>query len=96
MTLDIPVPAVPGETSDVGESTMGVLFDSLHEQNMSQLAQIGVMSQGDLKTISKATDYDYLQAKNMVSLAEALGAREVGSRVNPGGPVPATDVAKSA
>jgi len=65
-------------------------FDALHEQNMAALGSIGTMYVGDLKTISKAQDYSYLQGKEMVSLTEALGAREVGSRVNPSGPVPAT------
>lgn len=31
----------------------------------------------------------YLQDRNMVSLPEALGAREVGSKVTPAGPAPA-------
>lgn len=65
-------------------------FESLHDQNMAQLGAIAVMYQGDLKTISKAQDYSFQQGKDLVSLTEAVGVREVGSRVNPSGPVPAT------
>ena len=65
-------------------------FDSLHEQNMAQLAQVGVVAQQGFVTVAKASDYSYLQGKDMVSLTEAMGAREVGSRVNPAGPSPAT------
>jgi len=61
-------------------------FDALHEQNMATLGVIGTMYTGDLKTVSKAQDYGYQQEKNMVSLAEAMGAREVASEKNPGGP----------
>jgi len=67
-------------------------FESLHEQNMATLGVIATMYTGDLKTVSKAQDYSFQQDKSMVSLSEALGAREVGSRVNPAGPVPATPV----
>jgi len=67
-------------------------FDSLHEQNMAALGAIGTMYLGDLKTVSKAQDYSFQQDKGLVSLAEAVGVREVGSRVNPAGPVPSTPV----
>jgi len=57
-----------------------------HEQNMSALAQLGNIAVRDAMTISKVVDYDHLENKRMVDLAEALGAREVASEVNPGGP----------
>jgi len=66
--------------------------ENAHEQNMAQLAQVGVVAQQGFVTVSKTIDYDYLEAKNMVSLTEALGAREVGSRNTPAGPSPATAV----
>ena len=65
----------------------------IHEQNMSQLGQIGVIAQQNFVTINKAADYSYLEGKELVSMTEAMGAREVGSRVNPAGPVPSTTVA---
>lgn len=34
----------------------------------------------------KAMDYSFLQGKDMVSLPESLGAREVGSQTTPAGP----------
>jgi hypothetical protein len=65
-------------------------FNALHDQNMAGMGQAITRFQNDVVTISKAADYSYLQAKDLVSLAEAVGVREVSSRVNPAGPVPAT------
>ena len=86
MSPDLTIP-VPGE----GEEEMPISEQaaSLHEQNLAQLGQIGVIAQANLVTISKAQDYSFQQGKDMVSLTEALGAREIGSRVSPGGPSPA-------
>lgn len=67
-------------------------FASLHDQNMAAMGQAIAMFQTDAVKVSKAADYDYLQAKDLVSLAEAMGAREVASRVNPAGPAPSTPV----
>ena len=88
-TLDIPVPAGEGDV-EMAEPT--AQFGSLHDQNMAGMGAALTRFQNDAVTVSKAADYDYLQAKDLVSLAEAMGAREVGSRVNPSGPVPATAV----
>jgi len=82
-TVIVPVPILDGE--EEGVYTMA-LSDNLHEQNMSQLAQIGVVAQAGFATVAKAADYSYLQGKDLVSLTEALGAREVASKVNPAGP----------
>jgi hypothetical protein len=60
--------------------------DKLHEQTMTSLGQIGNLAQGNIVTVSKAFDYDYLEGKRLVDLGEALGAREVASEKNPGGP----------
>ena len=65
-------------------------FERLHDQNMAGMGQALTMYQGNAVTVSKAADYHYLQDKNLVSQEEAVGAREVGARVSPGGPVPAT------
>jgi hypothetical protein len=54
-----------------------------------QLSQLGIAAASNFTTVSKAADYSYLQGKDMVSLTEAMGAREVGSKVTPGGPAPA-------
>ena len=56
------------------------------EHAANQLLQIGNVAQQGFVTVQKAFDYDYLEGKQMVSLAEALGAREVGSEKSPGGP----------
>ncbi len=87
MSPELSIP-VPGE--GVEEMSMSDQAASLHEQNLAQLAQIGVLAQANFVTVGKAQDYGFQQEKNMVSLTEALGAREIGSRVSPGGPTPAT------
>jgi len=69
----------------MGDDVMAA-FDALHKQNMAALGTIGTMYMADVKTVSKAQDYSYLQGKDMVSLTEAMGAREVGSQTNPAGP----------
>ena len=84
----IPVP-------DKGVSTMAAAeptaqFAALHDQCMAGMGAAITRFQNDVATVSKAADYHYLQDKGMVSLEESLGAREVGSRVNPAGPTPAT------
>lgn len=70
-------------------------FGALHDQNMAGMGQAMTRFQSDAVTISKASDYSYLQAKDLVSLSEAVGVREVASRVNPAGPYPASTTAPS-
>jgi len=67
-------------------------FGSLHDQSMAAMGQSMAQFQADRVTVSKAADYAYLQDKDLVSLAEGVGVREVASRVNPSGPVPATPI----
>ncbi len=67
-------------------------FAALHDQNMAGMGAAITRFQNDVVTVSKATDYSYLQDKGLVSLSEAVGVREVASRVNPAGPAPATPV----
>lgn len=87
--LHIPVPGEPGEESE----TMADVTPMFSEQAANTLLQIGNVAQAGFVTVNKVIDYDYLEGKHMVSLTEALGAREVGSRSSPGGPV-AADPAK--
>ena len=86
--IEIPIGTGPQTEETVemaeGSATQG-LATQAHEQNMSQLAQCGIIAQQNFITVGKAADYSYLQGKDMVSLTEALGAREVGSEKNPGG-----------
>lgn len=84
--LQIPVETGQGEIA-MAEPT--AQFGALHDQNMAGMGQAMTRFQNDVVTVSKAADYGYLQDKDLVSLAEAVGVREVGSRVNPGGPTPA-------
>ncbi len=64
-------------------------FGSLHDQNMAGMGQAITRFQNDVVTVSKAADYSYLQDKDLVSLAEAVGVREVASQTNTAGPRPA-------
>jgi hypothetical protein len=81
--LTIPVPQGQGD-DEMTEAT--AQFAALHDQNMAGMGTAMTRFQGDQVTVSKAADYSYLQGKDMVSLAEAMGAREVASEKNPGGP----------
>lgn len=65
---------------------MANLAEQSHEQNMGQLAQVGVIAQQNFVTTTKMADLDYLEGHRLVDLTEALGAREVGSEKNPAGP----------
>jgi hypothetical protein len=47
-----------------------------------------VIAQNNFVTTAKAQDFDYLEGKRIVSLPQALGAREVGATQTPGGPTP--------
>jgi len=87
-TIVIPVPG--SGVNEMAEPT--AQFSALHDQNMAGMGQSYAQFQADRVTIAKASDYDYLQAKNLVSLSQAVGVREVTSRVTPGGPSPATPV----
>lgn len=76
-TLDIPV---EGEgVEEMAEPT--AQFGALHDQNMAALGQAISRFQNDAVTISKASDYSYLQDKDLVSLSEAVGVREVASQI---------------
>jgi hypothetical protein len=79
MSTDVNIP-IPG---DAAMSDVTANF-STHAAN--QLLQSGNVAQNNFITVQKVIDYDYLEGKNMVSLTEALGAREVASEKNPGGP----------
>ena len=45
-----------------------------------------VIAQQNFATINKELDLDYIEGHRVISLPEALGAREVQAKVTPGGP----------
>jgi hypothetical protein len=45
-----------------------------------------VVAQQNFATINKELDLDYIEGHRIISLPEALGAREVQAKVTPGGP----------
>lgn len=71
--------------SGTGENGMDVT-ERFAEQAANTLLQIGNIAQANFVTVGKMLELGYLEGKDMVSLAEALGAREVASKENPGGP----------
>ena len=62
-------------------------ISALMSANLQGIAQV---TQNDFVTVAKALDNDYMEGHRVISLPEALGAREVQSKVTPGGPQPAT------
>jgi hypothetical protein len=60
--------------------------DQLHAQITTMMAQSGLVAQNNFITVQKVVDYDYLENKRMVTLDEAVGVREIGSKQVPAGP----------
>ncbi len=65
---------------------MADVTERFAEQAANTLLQIGNVAQANFVTVNKILDLDFIEGKNMVSLTEALGAREVGSKEVPAGP----------
>lgn len=79
------IPVILGRgANEMAEPTPA--FASLHDQNMAGMGQAMTRFQGDQVTISKASDYSFLQGKDLISLTEAVGVREIASENNPAGP----------
>lgn len=56
-------------------------------QSMGQLSGTSTIAQNNFVTVNKALDYDFIEGKRIVGLAEAVGVREVSSKSVPAGPV---------
>ena len=66
------------------------LATELIGQSMGQLSNSNVVSQNNFITVAKALDYDFIEGKRIITLEEAVGVREIGSKKVPAGPsVPA-------
>ena len=59
---------------------MGDVPVSIHEQSLARISAAGSISAEHATALAKAQDYGYLLEKNMVSLVQSLGAREVFSK----------------
>jgi len=55
-------------------------------QAMGQLSGSSVVAQNNFITVNKALDYDFIEGKRIVTLEEAVGVREIGSKSVPAGP----------
>ena len=75
-------------TSTEEADNMADLPEGVAAHYMGQQVQSANIAQNNFITVSKSQDYDYQENKRMVTLDEAIGAREVQSAVNPGGPAP--------
>lgn len=53
---------------------------SIHEQSLSRISAAGSLAAEHATSLAKAQDYGFLLEKNMVSLVQSLGAREVTSQ----------------
>lgn len=71
-----------------GETTMATLFDSLHEQQMARMGNISNAAHENFETVRHFADLDHMEYKRSVSLAQAVGVREIQSQATPGGPAP--------
>jgi len=72
-TLELPLPAE-------GVDDMAIVPPNIDEQNIARLAQAGVSAHENFVQFSKILDLAYESDRKMVSLVEALGAREVTSK----------------
>ncbi len=68
------------------EVAMASDVSALMSANLQGIAQV---AQNDFITVDKMLSNDYMEGHRVISLPEALGAREVQSKVTPGGPGPA-------
>lgn len=53
---------------------------NIHEQTLSRLSSVGAQAHEHFQQYNKILDLNYVQERNMVSLVEALGVREVTSQ----------------
>ena len=90
--LIVPVPGDGGITEDdtMAESTAPTanqgLAQELLGQSLGQLSNSSVVAQNNFITVSKFADYDFMENRRMIDLAEAVGVREVASKRVPAGP----------
>lgn len=90
--LEIPIGDDTGDNSiPKGNDNMATadLATELMGQSMGQLSQTGAVAQNNFVTVNKALDYDFMEQRRMTTLDEAVGIREVASKVTPAGPSPA-------
>lgn len=85
-SVDVSIP-LPDNDGDV------VMPSDLHEQNMGQLSQLGLMlqqtanvAQNNFVTTQKLLELDFLEQRRILTLDESVGVREVASQTVPAGP----------
>lgn len=83
--LEIPIPGEGTQMTDA-VAVVDVQATSAHVQNMAMVAGVGVVAQQNFVNLTQLANLAFLQERNMVSLPESLGAREVGSQTVPAGP----------
>lgn len=83
----MPDPTAPA--APVLDGSAVAMPSDLNTLNMSMLATFGALLQNNVATMHKVLDNDYIENHRQVSIVQALGDREVMSKVTPGGPQPA-------
>lgn len=53
---------------------------NIHEQSLSRLSSVGAQAHEHFQQFNKILDLQYVRERNMVSLVESLGVREVTSQ----------------
>ena len=80
--LEIPVPSTSPEDTTMpaepGSANQGLAAE-LIAQSMGQLSGTAAVAQNNFVTVNKTLDYDFIEGKRLVDLAEAVGVRETGS-----------------
>lgn len=58
---------------------------NIHEQSLSRLSSVGAQAHEHFQQYNKILDLQYVRERNMVSLVESLGVREVTSQAGQAG-----------
>lgn len=71
--------------AEQGTANQGLAAE-LIAQSMGQLAATAAIAQNNFVTVNKALDYDFIEGRRIIDLAEAVGVRETSSKSVPAGP----------
>jgi len=65
---------------------MATQADMLHEQSMSFTGKVGDLIAQHAESFARIQDLNYERDKNLVTMQQAMGVREVSVKTTPGGP----------
>lgn len=94
---DVKIPLPGGEPAgDTLDGDDSMTPEQIHAQMMTFVAQIGLQGQQHFSNFGKILDLNYEMDRKLVSLVQAMGAREVTSQAGQTGIPLAGGVAKAA